>query len=245
MVPVRDYVYAGTRLVAAVKPPVLAVSPESRTFAVVVGGAPSPGQTVAITEANGAALAWTAVGVNSVVGSRPPTNGTTPSTLTMSVNPAGLQVGSYVGTVTINAPGAVGSPKQVQVRLVVTNEAGLVVSPANLEFRTFAGSSAVGAQDLELLNSGGGSASWTIGASAPWIDVSPAAGGTMPARVSVGVDNDGLAEGTYRGYLTVTAAGLPGSPRLVPVHMTVEAGPASAVSVRGLVLRAVRRAGRG
>ena len=220
VVPVRDYVYAGTRLVAAIRPPVLVVSPESVTFATVVGSPPPPSQTVAVTEANGASLAWTASESTSWLAI-----GTTPSHLTMSVNPAGLLVGSYVATVTINAPGAQGSPKQVHVRLVVTNEPGLVVSPANLEFRTFAGFSAVAPQEIEVLNSGGGNASWTIVPSVAWIHVSPASGGTMPARVSVSVDNDGLAEGTYRGYLTVTASGLPGSPRHVPVHMTVESGP--------------------
>jgi YD repeat-containing protein len=223
--PVRDYVYAGTRLVAAVKPPVLVTSSESLTFAVVVGSPAPPTQTIGITEANGAGLTWTAAESVSWLGLVPPTSGTTPSTLRVSVNPASLQVGSYVGAITIDAPGAVGSPKPVRVRLVVTNEPGLVVSPSNLEFRTFAGFSAIAPQDLELLNSSGGSASWSIVPSASWIQVSPASGGTMPTRVSVSVDNDGLTEGTYRGYLTVTANGLPGSPRHVPVHMTVEAGP--------------------
>jgi len=47
-------------------------------------------------------------------------NGSTPGTVSVTVNPAGLTAGTYNGTVTIASVGATGSPQTVQVALMVS-----------------------------------------------------------------------------------------------------------------------------
>lgn len=46
-------------------------------------------------------------------------NGTTPQTLQITVNPAGLAVGNYTGTVLISSTGALNSPRSIMVHLLV------------------------------------------------------------------------------------------------------------------------------
>ena len=73
----------------------------------------SPAQVLFTTSASVSGGTWltaTATGV------------TTPATVNIAVNPSGLQPGSYSGTVTITATGAIGSPQIVQVTLGVTAE---------------------------------------------------------------------------------------------------------------------------
>src|SRR5262249_45387851 len=153
------------------------------------------------------------------------TSGTTPSSLSLSVNPTGLVVGSYLGTVTIAAAGATGSPQTVTVRFVVTNGEGLVVAPSSLRFTMMAGRPNPAPVGLDILNSGGGAISWSATSSASWLSVSPALG-TTPATASASVNGTGLTQGTYRGLITVDAPGAAsGSPAIVPVELVVQPGP--------------------
>ena len=49
-----------------------------------------------------------------------PASGSTPGSLSVSVNPGGLAAGTYTGNVTVTAAGASNSPKTVPVSLTVT-----------------------------------------------------------------------------------------------------------------------------
>jgi uncharacterized protein (TIGR03437 family) len=97
----------------------LAVAPQALTFQYTYGGALPPAQNVAITNAGGGVLAWTAssgaywLGVSAA-------SGGAPASLAVSVNPANLAAGTYTENVNIAAAGAIGSPAQVSVTLVVT-----------------------------------------------------------------------------------------------------------------------------
>jgi regulation of enolase protein 1 (concanavalin A-like superfamily) len=51
-----------------------------------------------------------------------PGGGTTPDTLTVSVDPSGLSDGSYSGIITVEAPGATNSPQTLEVTLTVNPE---------------------------------------------------------------------------------------------------------------------------
>ncbi len=116
--------------------PTLMVSPASLTFQYTVGGAIPGAQNVAIANAGGGSISWTAsaadfwLGVGSSSGS---SSGTAPATLAISVNPANLAAGTYTGNVQISAPGATGSPAVVAVTLVVqgTQAAGAVTGLTN------------------------------------------------------------------------------------------------------------------
>jgi trimeric autotransporter adhesin len=106
--------------------PVLQVTPSSLSFTATQGaGSPSP-LSVAIANSGGGTETWTATTSQPwvVLGQ---TSGTAPSTVSVSVNPAGLNPGTYTATITVTATGASNSPQVVTVTLAV-NAATVVVS---------------------------------------------------------------------------------------------------------------------
>ena len=119
--------------------PALSLSPAILAFAAVLGGpAPSP-QTVSITNSGEGTLLWQVAATQGSWLSASPSSGTAPSALTVSVTPAGLAVGQYQGTVTVEADGATGSPQVIPVTLVVGNPPAkdlvieaLAVSPSSV-----------------------------------------------------------------------------------------------------------------
>jgi hypothetical protein len=84
--------------------------------------------------------------------------------------------------------------------------------------------------DITNTETSGGTLSWTAAVNQPWLGVDPAAG-TAPSSVSMSVSTVGLAEGTYSGTVTVTAPGASGSPKVIPVTLTVTAPVPPALDV--------------
>ncbi len=143
-----------------------------------------------------------------------PSSGSTPATLTVSVNSSGLVPGSYTGTVTVNAPNSANNPQTVSVTLTVPNPVSLTISPSTLTF-TAAGSQTV------ALGSNGTALSFNAAVSGgSWLSVSPASG-TTPVNLRVSVAPGNLSPGTYSGTITVTAANAANSPQTVSVQLTV------------------------
>lgn len=215
--PARDYIYAGTRILASVEPTVLAVNPSTVTLAAVVGGQ-AVSQSVLVTTGT-AAKPWSAVS------SAPwltivPASGTTPGTATLVANPAGLAAGTRTATATFSSPGTPGSPRVVAVTLIVNPTTGLVVAPAALEFTMVEGDAAPAPQTLSVVYAGG-TTQWTTAASATWLSLSPESG-TTPAAISVAVDASKLASGTYSATITVTDTGAPGAPSVVTVTLVIQ-----------------------
>jgi uncharacterized protein (TIGR03437 family) len=106
----------------------LQLSPTSLTFAYQTTSAgPPAAQSIQVTS-GGAPLNWT---VNATsqgnwlqVGSA---SGTTPGTLSVTVNPTGLAPGNYTGTISVVSAGATNSPQTVTVALSVTTPATPVI----------------------------------------------------------------------------------------------------------------------
>jgi hypothetical protein len=101
-------------------PPAVLISPYSLSFAAFSGqGSPTP-QNVSVYNEGSGILNWTATPSASwIVVS--PGSGATPSSLSVSVNAAGLASGTYSGTITVTAPGSNTPPQVVSVSLTVTN----------------------------------------------------------------------------------------------------------------------------
>jgi trimeric autotransporter adhesin len=100
---------------------VISASPAHLNFAYQIGGTVPASQGVNVSGNPGLQVTATAGGgawlsVN-------PMSTTTPASLTVSVSPAGLSVGLYTGTVTVNSPGVTNSPQIVSVALTVTEAA--------------------------------------------------------------------------------------------------------------------------
>ncbi len=114
----------------------LILTPPTVTFTYTQGGSPPPGQVVQFTTSSGS-LTYSFM-VNSVVNwlTVNPPGGANPSSLFLTVNPAGLNPGSYTATIEVSASGAVNSPQALGVTLIVENATPAIaslVSGASLE----------------------------------------------------------------------------------------------------------------
>jgi len=100
-------------------PAALLVNPSNLSFLAQVGASNPPSQSVSLFDEGSGAVTWTA-STNASWLSISAASGTTPYTLDVSVNTVGLTVGTYNGTVTINASG--NNPTQIiSVSLNLTN----------------------------------------------------------------------------------------------------------------------------
>lgn len=198
----------------------LNVSPISLSFTGQVGGGSASPQTVAISSAtNGQAfsaqtnVSWLKVS---------PASGSTPSTLTVTADPAGLSTGTVSGTLFITG----GNTVQIPVSFSVGS---LGVSPQSLQFFYTLNGPFPTAQSLAL--SGqlvGFTAMPSTTSGGNWLQVAPTSG-TTPTAISAIVNTQvlpTLPAGTYYGTINITPTQL-GQPA-VPIQVTlVVSGPPS------------------
>lgn len=101
----------------------ISVSPSSLNFTYQIGGATPASQTLTITSTSGSATVavmpsssgWLAVNSS---------GGTTPQTITVSVNPQGLAQQNYAGSIAVTAPGVLSSPINIPVSFNVSTPPG-------------------------------------------------------------------------------------------------------------------------
>jgi len=98
-------------------PPALLASPQSLSFAAFLSLPNPPSQTISLYNQGSGVINWTTSSSASWL-SVSPASGTTPATLSVSVNPSGLAAGSYSGTLTITGSG---STQTIAVTLTVSN----------------------------------------------------------------------------------------------------------------------------
>ncbi len=198
----------------------LAVSPATLQFSYITGDASPPAQSIQIANSGTGTLSWTATSSASWM-TVSPASGTAPSTLSISISPAGLSAGAYTGSIQIASAGASNTPVSVGVTLTVTEApASLAVAPQALTFQYTYGGAVPSAQNVAIVNGGGGTLNWTASTSAYWLVVS-AASGAAPATLAVSVNPINLAAGTYTETVRITAAGATGSPATVSVTLVV------------------------
>lgn len=142
----------------------ISATPSTLSFSVNAGAAAPPVQTVVIISP-GATLTFTASASTTAGGnwlSVAPASGTVNTTLTISVNPAGLAAGAYNGTVTITPSGAGNTPLTIPVKLTVNAPAsqGVISTTAGNGLIPFSGeglaatSASVGVSAIALDPSG-------------------------------------------------------------------------------------------
>lgn len=226
---IQVFAAAGTDAieVMAISQSTLAVTPAALQFTYVTGQAVPGAQSIQIANSGSGTLSWTATASTTADGNwinLSLASGTAPSTLAVSISPAGLSAGTYTGSIQIAAAGASNTPASIGVTLTVTAApAILVVAPLQLTFQ-YANGGAVAAQSVAISNGGGGTLAWTASTSAYWLAVlSPS--GTAPATLTVAVNPVNLAAGTYTGTVQIAAAGAAGSPGQVAVTLTVTGAP--------------------
>ena len=209
--------------------PTIQTSSNSITFAFQTGGSNPAPESLTVTS-SGAALNFTASASTTSGGnwlSVLPTGGTTPSTLTVSVNATALAVGTYNGSITIMAAGASNSPVTVPVTLTVSAQPSLTTAPSALSFNFTIGGSVPASQSVTV-GSTGAALSVSSSTSTPWLNISQT-GTTTPVTLNVSVNPASMTAGTYNGTITITAAGASNSPLSYPVTLTVSAQPSLTV----------------
>ncbi len=208
----------------------LVVAPSSLQFAYTVGGTPAA-QFIQITNPGSGTLTWSATSSATWL-SVASQSGTAPSMLAVLVSPAGLDPGTYTGSVQISATGVANSPVTVAVTLTVSPAPVLAVSPQALTFNYTVGGAIPPAQGISITNTGSGSGPWVASSTAVWIGLSPASG-TTPATLSVSVNPATLAAGSYSAVVLISPAGASGSPVSVLVTLEIQSLP-TVVSIAGV-----------
>jgi uncharacterized protein (TIGR03437 family) len=203
---------------------VFSVSPTALGFSFVQGAQSSTKQ---ITLNNGTALAvpYTATAGAESWLSVSPASGSVPalqvSSAGVTVNPAGLAPGTYVGTVTVSAAG-----QQFPVSITATVNAAaqaLALSQTSLRFQVALGATAPPSQSIVVLNQGPGALNWSASASTlsgNWLSVTPASG-TSGNSATVTIDPSNLQRGDYYGLVQFTANGATNSPQAAVVVLNV------------------------
>src|SRR5581483_193027 len=205
----------------------LTVSPATLNFQQPVGGAAPAPQTISIGS-TGAILQFTAFPTSASWLTVNPNSGTTPGQVTVSVNGAALQAGTYSAQVNVVSPGAGNSPQPVTVNLTVGQGNNLTLSPPSLAFSSQFAGAAPAPQTVNLtLAQGTASFTATAAVTSPsggsWLSVAPTSGtaGATATALTVSVNPAGLNPGTYNGTVTVTAPGATNSPQTLNVTYTV------------------------
>lgn len=209
----------------------LSLSASTLNFAQNAGAvAPQP-QTVNLTS-SGAPLQFTAFAAGASWLTVSPQAGNTPAQLSVAVNAAGLQAGSYTGQISVVSPGAGNSPQTITVNLTVAPAQSLSLNNANLNFASQVGSAAPAAQTVALTASNGnlpfGAIASVIGPTGVnWLSVTPTSGtaSSTATNLSISVNPQGLNAGTYSGSVVVTSPNASNSPQTINVTYNVSAIP--------------------
>jgi hypothetical protein len=215
----------------------VSATPTIINFSHGLGGTSPAPQEVSLTSGGGsssAPLAFTAATTDPWL-SAAPLDGTTPSTLNVSLNPAGLAAlvaGTYAGSVTVAALGSnsITIPVTLNVYSVPTLSASINGQPATSVILSTATAGQTTSPSIAVVLSSaalsGGQAigfNVAVNSTPSWLQVTPTqalllAGGT-PVTVTANVA--GLSSGTYNGTVTVTAQTPAVAALTLPVSLTV------------------------
>ncbi|MBI5267796.1 MAG: hypothetical protein HY851_11255 [candidate division Zixibacteria bacterium] len=199
-----------------VPPSVLDVIPDTLAFSMVYGASAPPSQTFSIT-ATPNSVPFT-VSENSSWILKSPALGNTPATITVSINPTALPIGSYFDSLIIESNKAINSPQIVYAKLAITPPPPQIsVSPSQLFFSGVVGGANPIPKSLVVKNGNPGSTlNWTLTHAQPWLSVTPSSG-TDSTSVSASVDITGLTYGTYKDTIVVSDPTAVNNPVKVPV----------------------------
>jgi uncharacterized protein (TIGR03437 family) len=148
--------------------------------------------------------------------------------LLVEANPSGLQPGTYRGTITVSSTGS----NTVAVPVIMTISSAsqaIVLSHAGLTFTTVQQGGVAPPQTFAVLNIGSGAMNWTATTTTlsggGWLSATPGSGssiaGSAAPKVTVTVNQTGLAVGRYYGLVRITAPGAANTPHVITVILRV------------------------
>jgi uncharacterized protein (TIGR03437 family) len=147
-----------------------------------------------------------------------PSQGTLPGMIFVSVNPSGLSVGTYNGSINVTPVGPNATTITIPMSLNVTS-APFIGTPVSslLQFYDPENSYQPAQPQTIQVTSFGNPTTFTASSNVPWMTVSPASG-TAPGTISAAFSIAGLAAGTYNGQLLLTG---PANSVTVPVEFEI------------------------
>jgi hypothetical protein len=215
------------------RPPALSVSPSALAFQSAEGAAPPPAVAVRITDSEGGGVSGLAVRIGDGEGepgwlAASLVDDTSPTDLTVTVDPEGLTAGVYDGVLHILGTEARNTPLAVPVRFLVGEPPSRIgLSPSRVSVtgpeRGVLGSISPlgirneGGRDLtdlsvDVVGVGGSSAGWLTAS------LESTEG---PTEVRMSVDQGGLTPGVYEADVVVRAPDADNSPQSSRVVLTV------------------------
>ena len=210
-------------------PPTISRVPAAMTFTAKVGGINPPSQTLQISNSGGGTLNWSVSANQTWLTLSPSSGSSTGETdeVTVSVNIAGLTVGTQSAMININASGATNAPQNTTVTLNIEAQPPTISrNPSTMAFNTIAGTNPP-LQTLQISNGGGGTLNWSVSANQTWLSLSPNSGSSTGEtdEVAVSVNIAGLAVGQQSATITISAAGATNTPLMTAVTLTIAPPP--------------------
>ena len=147
-----------------------------------------------------------------------PTSGTTPTPVSIGVDPSKLGAGTYNGTVSFVAGGMTQS---ISVTLNVTNNPLLVASPTSLWFAYQIGQSFPALQTVALTSSSGAPLIYSATTTASWLILTGQVNGTTDSSFNVSANTFGLSANTYTGQIAITVMNQATGAALTSVNIPV------------------------
>jgi uncharacterized protein (TIGR03437 family) len=183
--------------------PTLVLSPSSLTFSASAPGLLPPSRTIFCFA--GAPVGFSATSSDSwLILSF--SSATTPATLGVSINPAGLMPGVYQGAINVHSPASQPVTQMLPVTLNVggaQTPPGLTARPAEFVFSFVQGAQQPQSRQVTITGSG----AYQAHSDSPWLALTPNLGTLNPTAVlSLTADPAGLSPGTYTGSVTVSGS---------------------------------------
>jgi uncharacterized protein (TIGR03437 family) len=176
-----------------------------------------------------------------------PATGTTPQSLTLTLDPTVLQnlgPGTYTEIVSITSADAGNSPQTFPVTLTVSSNPALTANVQSLNFNYQVGQTAPSNQTLTITSSGA-PLNYQVTTSTTnctgFLRATPAGGGTFGSQdlVVVSVNPQGIPTQVCSGDVTVTAVGSTAPPLVIPVTLNVSTTPLLNVSLPAINVTAL------
>ncbi len=211
----------------------LQLSKNSLSYTSQFANNPPPDQQVNVTASSGS-LGFTFTSDSSWLTASASGN-TTPATITVHVNPTGLLVQTYNGTITVRPTNGDNYTQTIAVSLNVVNGSAVTAGPPNLLFTYQIGQNQPSGQNVSLQSLGPAVpvsiSTSTSSCGASWIQATLSAN-TTPATITVSVATGGLMAGTCSGTVTVSYNSGNGATSLaIPVTLAVTSTSALVISL--------------
>jgi len=167
---------------------------------------------------------------------------TSKSTLTFTASSTAAATTSPVNvTITGTSPGPSGTTLShtatVALTVLSSVSASISATPSALSFAYQIGGTAPATQNISVATTG--TVTYSVATATTsggaWLSATPTSGSSS-GPVTVSVNPTGLSAGTYNGTVTITAPGATGSPKSVPVTLTVTQASAATISATPLTL---------